>query len=974
MNSNVIIPAASLAIQVASIFFTVRLWRTTGRHAISAVLMLIISLMAFRRAISLEHSLAGGTIQVDLAAELLALVISCLILFAISYIARLISQEQATQQAVASAEGRYRTLFDQSPDGVLLIDARGAIVDFNDQTCRQLGYTREEFNNLTIADIDPVESHEEISHSLEEVAKQGSAEFEVKHRTKSGEIRDVYIITKTVTLSGQTFYHTIWRDITERKKAEKALAESESRYRTLFDQSPDGIVLVGMDGKIVEFNESACRDLGYTREEFARLSIWDLDPVETPEDVQARLRGILREGKASFYVKHRTKQGELRDIHVIINIVTLSGIPVGHAIWHDITDIKKMRDELEEKTSVQNAILENALVGIAFLNDRKFIWINSKMEQVFGYTRAELDGLKTEILYPSEEEYEQFGEDAYPLLAKGGTYSRERLMKRKDGSLFWCSLSGKAIVADTLAKGSIWILQDISERKAAEEKIRQSEQFIRGILDTVDEGFIVIDQEYRILTANKAYCEQVGADCDAIVGISCYEIAHGSVRPCFEEAEDCAPRRVFETGKPCSAFHKHRDEKGRILYVETKAFPIKDNSGTVTSVIETINNITEKHLLEEERLKTQKLESIGTLAGGIAHDFNNLLQGIFGYLSMAKLSLGEPAKTRTMLEQAEKALHQSVNLTTQLLTFSKGGKPVMKTLSLLPVIENAVTFALSGSRCTYEVRINPDVWLVEADEGQLGQVIQNIVLNADQAMPLGGNVVISARNLPGDDASLPLELGGRDAVLITIQDSGVGISEQYLSKIFDPYFTTKEKGSGLGLATTYSIVKNHGGLVRVKSAVDAGTTFFLYLPASGKSEEETASPVIRPRQGTGRVLVMDDEEVIRLVMAEMLSALGHEAVFAPKGENAIEAYNVARIENRPFDIVILDLTIRGGMGGAETLQRLLEIDPGVKAVVSSGYSDDAIAAGYEEQGFKAFLKKPYNIEELQEVLNRLLHA
>jgi PAS domain S-box-containing protein len=1226
MDMHLIVPACALAVQVVSVFFTIRLWRHTGNRTIATLLFFIVSLMAFRRAISLLRFFTDGEMRVDLAAESTAVTVSCLILFSIIYIERLVSRERAGQEALVSAETRYRTLFNQSPDGVLLIDAQGTIVDFNDETCRQLGYMREEFRNLRIADLDAVESPEQIKTRFEKVAREGKAEFEVKHKTKSGEVRDVLVITQTLYLGGQMFHHTIWRDITERKRteerlirseerlrlaiaanrqgwydlnmetgeitaseeyarilgyepeefstnlrdwmkelhpedravvvkslqqatetgevrvlefrrrtktgelkwlhstgkvvgfdaeqkpvrligtltdiseqkqaeralaeseanyrnlfdsstdgifilsldgnfidanrtayerlgytreeflalnisrldhpdyskdvperirqirergvavfesghlrkdgstmpvevnsrileykgrqvffsvvrdiaerkrAEEALRESERRYRTLFDQSPDGILLLGMDGKILEFNASAHRDLGYTREEFAQLRVSDLDPFEGPEEVQARMQSMLRDGKASFYVKHRTKAGALRDVHVIVHIIELSGNPVGHAIWHDITDIKKMRDALEEKTAEQNAILENAVVGIAFLKDRRFIWINPKMEQMFGYQRDEVSGLTTQMLYPSYEEYEQFGTDAYPLLAKGETSSVERRMRRKDGSVFWCSLSGKSVATDSLGQGSIWILQDVTERKQAEEALKQSEQFIRGILDTVDEGFIVIDREYRILTANKAYCEQAGADCDSIIGKSCYEVSHLTVRPCFEEGEECAPRRVFDTGKPCSALHKHRDAKGRIMFVETKAFPIRDSSGTVTSVIETINNITEKHLLEEERLKTQKLESIGTLAGGIAHDFNNLLQGIFGYLSMAKMSLGDKEKARTLLEQAEKALHQSVNLTTQLLTFSKGGKPVMRTIALQPVIENAVKFALSGSRSTYELRMAPDLWQVEADEGQLGQVIQNIVLNADQAMPLGGSVVLRAGNLAASDSLLPQELSGRDAVLISIQDSGVGISEQYLSKIFDPYFTTKEKGSGLGLATTYSIVRNHGGLIRVQSAVDAGTTFFLYLPASGKNAEVSANPMMQLRQRTGRVLVLDDEEVIRMVSAEMLGALGHEVAFADKGETAIEAYRAARDENRPFDVVILDLTIRGGMGGAETLQRLLKIDPGVKAVVSSGYSDDAIAAGYQEQGFKAFLKKPYNVDELQKVLDRLLNA
>jgi two-component system cell cycle sensor histidine kinase/response regulator CckA len=339
---------------------------------------------------------------------------------------------------------------------------------------------------------------------------------------------------------------------------------------------------------------------------------------------------------------------------------------------------------------------------------------------------------------------------------------------------------------------------------------------------------------------------------------------------------------------------------------------------------------------------------------------------------MAKMTLDQKEKSLAMLEQAEKALHQSVNLTTQLLTFSKGGKPVKKSLSLPPVIENAARFALSGSRSEYRISSAPDLWRVEADEGQLGQVIQNIVLNADQAMPLGGNVEVAAQNVSASDASLPRSIAGKDHVLITIRDSGVGIPEQYLGKIFDPYFTTKEKGSGLGLATSYSIVRSHGGFIDVRSQVGKGTTFFLYLPASEGAAEESPATVAPGKTRTGRVLVMDDEKVVREVAGELLHALGHDADFAENGETALTMYREAMAAAKPFDVVILDLTIRGGMGGLETLRKLLEIDPGAKALVSSGYSDDAALSNYRELGFRAFLKKPYNLKELQNTLSALL--
>ncbi|MBI5205844.1 MAG: PAS domain-containing protein [Nitrospirae bacterium] len=513
---------------------------------------------------------------------------------------------------------------------------------------------------------------------------------------------------------------------------------------------------------------------------------------------------------------------------------------------------------------------------------------------------------------------------------------------------------------------------NITDRKLAEERLRESENFTRNILDTVDEGFIVINKDFRILTANKAYCSQAGLPCNKVIGRHCYEISHKTNRPCYEDGEECAVRQVFTSGEPYAVLHKHLDQDRHILYVETKAFPIKDTSGNVTSVIETINNTTEKYLLEEERLKTQKLEAIGTLAGGIAHDFNNLLMGVFGYISMAKAKTNDPEEAISMLEHAEKALKMSVNLTHQLLTFSKGGTPVKNIIALHSVINNSVKFALSGSRTKFKIDMDKGLLSVEADEGQINQVIQNIVLNADQAMPQGGVVMLTAKNIemPGYSNILPLAVGRY--VEIAIQDSGIGIPEELMPKIFDPYFTTKQKGSGLGLATSFSIVKNHGGMINVKSEPGKGSTFYIYLPAIEAEQREEIRPALARILRKGKILLMDDEEIVRMVNTKMIKDLGHEVETAEHGEEAIEKYRKAQDSGEPFDIVILDLTVRGGMGGQDTIEELLRLDSSVKAIVSSGYSEDTALSDFKACGFKAYLTKPYDQNMLKDMLNALL--
>jgi two-component system cell cycle sensor histidine kinase/response regulator CckA len=315
-----------------------------------------------------------------------------------------------------------------------------------------------------------------------------------------------------------------------------------------------------------------------------------------------------------------------------------------------------------------------------------------------------------------------------------------------------------------------------------------------------------------------------------------------------------------------------------------------------------------------------------------------------------------------------------VNLTSQLLTFSKGGRPVKRTIDLRPVITNAANFALSGSRTTSLMVIDDGLWNADADEGQIGQVVQNIVLNADQAMPDGGIVEITARNVEAPGEGQPLNLAQGRYIEVAIADTGMGIPEKNIGKIFDPYFTTKEKGSGLGLATCYSIIKNHDGVIDVMSEPGMWTRFRIYLPAVTMvtTEDGHAAATTAAAGGKKRVLFMDDEEIVITLAHEMMDAIGHEVETVSSGNEAIEAYVRAKNEGRPFDLVILDLTIKGGMGGEETVKHLREIDPGVIAVVSSGYADCSLLSHYREKGFAASLNKPYTLDALSDCLNSVL--
>jgi two-component system, cell cycle sensor histidine kinase and response regulator CckA len=384
-----------------------------------------------------------------------------------------------------------------------------------------------------------------------------------------------------------------------------------------------------------------------------------------------------------------------------------------------------------------------------------------------------------------------------------------------------------------------------------------------------------------------------------------------------------------------------------------------------------VDDITLQVAAEKERLKTQKLEAVGILADGIAHDFNNLLTAIMGNISLAKTQPGIDDDVQRVLESAQSSARQAEGLAQQLLTFAKGGEPVRRSVRVLPLIRNAALFSTAGSLSHYELDTIDDLWLVDADLGQMHQALTNILLNATQAMPDGGKISICAENTQVEHSQIA-GLGAGNYVKICISDKGSGIDPAHLPYIFDPYFTTKPEGSGLGLAVVFSIMKHHGGVVTVESDLGKGTTFHLYLPAS---QTPSAEPIeIHPAtaEGNGRVLVMDDESIVRDIASLLLTRCGYQVETVNDGEAAIAAYTAARQSGESFDLVILDLTIRGGMGGRQAAERLLALDPTAKLVVSSGYSEDPVMADYRGFGFCAAVAKPYNIEELSQAVRRVL--
>ncbi|MBN1295573.1 PAS domain-containing protein [bacterium] len=409
--------------------------------------------------------------------------------------------------------------------------------------------------------------------------------------------------------------------------------------------------------------------------------------------------------------------------------------------------------------------------------------------------------------------------------------------------------------------------------------------------------------------------------------------------------------------------------KGR--WFDTTLLPVLDMDGELQRIAVIARDITDQKRMDEELLKNQKLESIGVLAGGIAHDFNNYLTGILGYITMLRLKTGIPADSRYLLENAEKAILEARLLAQQLLTFSKGGQPVRKGVDLRDIIRESVAFSIRGSHVQCCLTMQDEPMYAHVDTGQIWQVIQNLILNSIHAVSNGGYIGVQCdtRHVPA--AVEPTLVPGFYHV-IEVSDNGCGIEPEHLSRVFDPYYTTKPNGSGLGLAASHSIISNHHGAITVRSNPGQGAVFTVYLPLSDQHVSDDIRVSVSQYQGSGKILVMDDEVYVRDVIDMMLKELGHDVVLASHGDEAIRIFQRAMEDGNGFQAVILDLTVPGGRGGAETLAAIRAIDPGIKAVVTSGYSIDSIMANYERYGFTDSLAKPFNFDDLSRVMKRIL--
>jgi PAS domain S-box-containing protein len=651
---------------------------------------------------------------------------------------------------------------------------------------------------------------------------------------------------------------------------------------------------------------------------------------------------------------------------------------VNQELNREIQERQGAEEKLGKSLSLQNATLESTDDGLLVVDrDGRISSYNKKFAQMWKIPEAVLASTTDEealsFVLQQLKAPEIFVAKVQKLYGEPEAESYD-VIEFQDGRIFERFSQPQRLGEEVV--GRVWSFRDITLRKQAEQALLESEAQYRLLAENVIDVIWTMNLNWKFTYASPS-CESLSGYTDKeIVGLALDQVlTPDSMDLCKKTlAEILSPENLARREYPnffLPQLELRVKDGSRNVDIEVKGSILKDSQGQPMGMVGVTRDITERKQLEEQFLQAQRMEAVGTLAGGIAHDFNNILTAILGNIGLAVLDEKIGPRVQDRLAQAEAACLRAQALSQQLLTFAKGGAPVKKLFSVAELLTESTAFTCAGSPVRCETTFPENLWWIEADPGQIGQVFQNLTINAIQAMPTGGTIKVGAEKLTlGTESDLPL--GAGKYLKISLRDQGVGIPAEHLPRIFDPYFTTKQKGSGLGLASTYAIIIKHHGHIAVESKPGVGTTFHIYLPAV----EPQAAPQPEEKRellvGKGKILVMDDEEMVLEVLGRMLVRLGYEAEVARDGREAIKRFVQAHGSGQAFAAVILDLTVPGGMGGKETMDRLLEIDPQVKAVVSSGYSDDPIMADFQKYGFSGIIAKPYRISELGKILNEVI--
>jgi PAS domain S-box-containing protein len=863
-------------------------------------------------------------------------------------------------------------LFNDHPAAMLIIDAStGKIIDANNAAVQFYGWSKEELLQMKIHDINTL-TQDEVSASMKKARENLQVQFEFKHRCANGSIKDVEVWSGSIHLNGKNYLHSIIHDITARKMSESALRESEDKFRCIVESSPIAKYFYHLDKDnnliLTGANPSADRIIGISHKSLIGKKIEEAFPALAETDIPDMYRKIAKGELITQHFEIPYNDGRFQGEY---DVTTFKTGPNSIAV--DFTEIsvrKKMeralieaKERAEENEEQLRAIFNSSKDAIVISKKGIVELVNKSYLEMFGYSQPEEIIGKSILLNISPGEIDKI-KDFINRRYSGldAPYYYESAGLRKNGTEFpfevnvgMYELNGE--------KYSVGIVRDITERKRSEAALKNSEEkFAKAFLASPDILFLTSLEDGIIVETNERIEKILGYTRNEIIGKSPIDLNIWEDISLRDEYVEAVKKEGSIHDKDVNFITK----RGTLINALLSAELIELHGEKF--ILGTIRDITERKRMEEELLRTQKLESLASLAGGIAHDFNNLLGGIYGYIELAE-EIAADNQLKEYLEKSISTIDRARDLSRQLITFAKGGAPAQSIGHLFPHIADTVKFALSGSNISYEFDIENGLWLSNYDKNQISQVIDNIVINAKQAMPDGGRLIISARNIELSDREHSILESGK-FIKISIRDYGNGMTKELMQRIFDPFFTTKPSGHGLGLATCYSIIRKHGGAIDVESKINEGSTFHIFLPATTGIPAETLEPSDLTFRGNGTFVVMDDEKVIRDAISNMIKSLGYNVKVFSDGYSVIDFFKKEAEEGRHITGAILDLTVPGSMGGKDAVLLLKEISPGTFFFATSGNSDNLVISRPQDYNFTASISKPFRKSELVQLLSK----
>lgn len=766
------------------------------------------------------------------------------------------------------------------------------------------------------------------------------------------------------------------KELFECRQEKEALRESEESYRIIMASAPDSITIRRRhDGRYIEINDAFCRLTGYSREEVIGKSPLELNLLVDPSEGKRFVKEIEEKGEITdFDMQYRMRDGTIHDTMVSAKPLTYKGQECLIAITTGISERKRAEDALRKSEALLKKSQAIGHIGSweMDLASNRLIW-SDEVYRIFGLRPRDFNATYEAFLEYVHPDDRLRVDNAYSESLREGrdTYDIEHRIVRRDSGEVRIVHEKCEHIKDPSGRivRSIGMVQDITERKRAEQSLQQSEERYRSLVENTMDGYFICEiPSGKFLFLNQRSCDLYGYSMQEGLNLTVWDVMspedHERIRRRIQarlEGKEL-PAELQTYTAVCKDDSTFRAE------ISTSLVSFKG----VSAVQGLLRDVTEQERLEQQLLQAQKMESIGTLAGGIGHDFNNLLMGIQGNVSLMLLDIDSHHPHYDKLKSLEQYVQSGSELTKQLLGFARGGKYEVKPTDLNDLIlETSRMFGRTRKEIKIHRKLQEDLWTAEVDQGQIEQALMNLYVNAWQAMPVGGVLFLQTSNVMlGEDYVRPFGVESGKYVKISVTDTGIGMDEATQRRVFDPFFTTRERerGTGLGLASAYGIVKNHGGIINVYSEKGEGTTFNIYLPFSGMEVTEREDLEEDILKGAETILLVDDEEMIIDIGVQLLSRLGYEVMSAAGGEEALAIYN----ENKDkIDLVILDM-IMPDMSGGDTFDGLKEINPDIKILLASGYSINGQAQAILDRGCNGFIQKPFNLMELSKKIRSLL--